>query len=287
LRLVTDASTPAGSDRRARGAYGLRLGGLVADGPHLGDADPGWPAFALANRVEVVDRDEDVLAEGFAKLRLRTGGEILIDRAAGTAEYVTPRTLSVAELVHPFLAPVAAVAAWWFDRQSFHGGAFVARGGAYGVLADRERGKSSTLALLAARGVTVLADDLVVVDDGACLAGPRAIDLRDDAAKRLGVGEYVGVLGARERWRVPLAAAPGAAPLRGWVFLDWGGELALRRLTSGETTAQLLANVGLRVSPRRPEAVLDLALLPAWRLERPRAWASADAAVDALLDAVG
>ena len=69
--------------------------------------------------------------------------------------------------VHPFLSTAATFFAHWDGREPFHGGAYALEFAAIAVLADREAGKSTTLAALARAGVPVMADDLVVVDDGA------------------------------------------------------------------------------------------------------------------------
>jgi hypothetical protein len=141
------------------------------------------------------------------------------------------------ELVHPHLAPGAAVLARWLGRETLHAGAVLAGGGAWAMLGDRESGKSSTLDWLAAHGHPVLADDLLVLDGSDVLAGPRCIDLRADAAQRLGAGEPLGVVGTRERWRLRLGPLASSAPLRGWGILDWGDDVAVEpvRAPSGSS----------------------------------------------------
>ena len=108
--------------------------------------------------------------------------------------------------MHPYLAPVALVMARWLGREGFHGGGIVAGGGVWGVLGDKTAGKSTTLAWLAREGVGVVSDDVLVIDGGTALAGPRSVDLREEAAERLGVGEPMGRVGQRERWRFSAAA---------------------------------------------------------------------------------
>lgn len=253
------------------GAYGLALDGVDAAAAFLVDAHPDWPQFELTNTIGLADGSGDRLDDRRAQLRLRSGGEILVDRA-GRVEFVTPEPLSAAELVHPYLAPVAAVAARWFARESFHGGAFVLGEDVWAVLADREGGKSTTLAWLAACGLPIVCDDMLVLEDGKPFAGPRVLDLRADAAERLGVGEYLGVVGARERWRLRLDDVPRGSRLRGWVFLEWGREIAVERVGGSARLPRLLAHLGLRVPPLGPDRVLELAGLPAWELRRPNGW---------------
>jgi hypothetical protein len=55
----------------------------------------------------------------------------------------------------------------------------------------------------------------------------------------------------------------------------------------GAAVDRLDASRGLRVPPRRPDTLLDLAGLPAVVLARPRAWRELPRALDALLAALG
>ncbi len=198
--------------------------------------------------------------------------------------YRVPHPVRPDELVHPYLAPAAAVIARWMGRESMHAGAFAAGGQALGVVGTREAGKSSTLAWLAQAGVDVLCDDMLIVDGDAPVAGPRSIDLRADAAERLGAGEPIGMTGARERWRLRLGPTGGRTILRGWVFLAWGDRVAVRSLPAVERLPRLAAERGLRLPPARPDALLELTSLPAWELSRPRDWASLPEAADRLLE---
>ncbi len=266
------------------GAYGIRLSGLDGAAELLVDVDAGAPAYAVASEVGTAAPAEERVDDEGARLRLRSGGEILIDRAGGTILYRVPHPVRVDELVHPYLAPAAAVIARWLGRESMHAGAFTAGGSALGVVGTREAGKSSTLAWLAQSGVDVLCDDMLIVDGARPLAGPRSIDLRADAAERLGVGEAIGMTGARERWRLRLAPTTGDAVLKGWVFLAWGDRVEARRLPGPERLGRLAAERGLRLPPARPEALLELTSLPAWELSRPRGWESLPQAADLLLE---
>ena len=103
---------------------------------------------------------------------------------------------------------MAALAARWLRRESFHAGAVVVEGGAWAILGDKEAGKSSTLAHLALNGYTVLSDDVLVLERGSVFAGPRCIDLRAEPARRLGAREPLAVVGMRERFRIELGPAP-------------------------------------------------------------------------------
>jgi hypothetical protein len=279
--------TPARPEHTSVGAYGLRLTGIAQARRFLVPAKPGWPALRLQRRRRLApDRSHDTVSETRADLRLQTGGEITIDRARAIAVFTTPKPLHSAALVHPFLAPVAAVMAHWLGRESFHAGAFVHADGAWAVIGEREAGKSTLLARLALGGIPILSDDMLVLENSIPLAGPRAIDLRPSAAKELGVGDPMGIVGARERWRLRLGPVPEAA-LRGWIFLTWGQRLQLREVGPRARIERLSAQRGLPVPARNPAALLDLAALPSWELTRPRSWRALARSVDILLERLG
>jgi hypothetical protein len=269
------------------GAYGLRLEGLDAGRPLLVPADPHWPTFRIRSQLGRPPwRELDVVTDSNAEIRLQTGGEILIEREDGLVVFTTERPVGERELIHPYLAPVAAVAGYWFDRESFHAGAFVEDGAAWGLLGEREAGKSTLLASLALREIAVLSDDMLILDGVVPFAGPRSIDLRATAAEHLGVGEPLGLVGARERWRLQLPPTTGSAALRGWIFPAWGDRVEVSELAPHERIARLGAQRGLRLPARDPGRLIDFAALPAWELRRPRDWDALDAATQLLLDLV-
>jgi hypothetical protein len=226
------------------------------------------------------------VSETRARLLLRNGGEIAIDRAQGEILFTVPEPVSDQALVHPYLAPAAAVIARWLGRESFHAGAFALDGGAWGVIGEREAGKSSLLAWLALQGRRVLSDDMLIVAGETAFAGPRSVDLRREAALHLGAGEELGVVGARERWRVGLPPIDPEAPLAGWIFLEWGARVSVRPVDPGERLARLLHHRGVRLPPASHEELLVLASLPAWELRRPPSWGSLADAGECLLDAL-
>jgi len=259
------------------GAYGLRLGGVSA-ADLLVPAPPDWPLLQLDVTVANRPLGTESITEERAQLRLRTGGRLEVDRARGRATFVVPRQLSDDEMVHPFLAPAAAVMAHWLKRPCFHAGAFMANDRVWGLLGDRELGKSTTLAWLALNGHSVIADDIVVLNErGDVYAGPRSIDLREDSAVQLGVGNSLGTVGARERWRLKLATSAAVAPFGGWFFLAWGRRLEGTRLSGSECLMRLMRQRTLRIRPTDPAHLLELAALPAWEIHRPRGWGSLEA----------
>jgi hypothetical protein len=276
---VSETGQPARS-----GAYGLRLRGLEDALDLLVPLPQDAPCYTVAAELGRAASLDERVDDDRAELRLRSGGQIVIDRRRGHALFRVPYAVRADELVHPYLAPAAAVIARWHGHESMHAGAIAVDGRALGIVGTREAGKSSTLAWLARAGVDVLCDDMLIVDGGAALAGPRSIDLRADAADRLGAGEAIGMTGARERWRLRLGPVAGRPRLAGWVFLAWGDRLELRALPGSERLARLAEQRGVRLPPTRPDALLDLTSLPAWELSRPRGWASLPDAAERLLE---
>ncbi len=264
------------------GAYGLRLSGLDGAERVLQAAPPSWPELAIERRPGRATQELDTVSDDEALFVLRNGGEVAVERSPLRATFTMPVEVSDVELVHPYLAPVAAVAGRWRGRESLHAGSYATAAGAWGLLGGRESGKSSTLAALALAGNAVVCDDLIVLDGPRVLAGPRSVDLRADAARRLGVGEELGLVGARERWRLALDPVEPASRLLGWIFLGWGERLELEPVPAGDRLRRIAAARSLRVPPRDPGELLRLAALPGWELRRPRGWEHVAPAIELL-----
>ena len=271
---------------RPLGAYGLALEGVDTAASLFVTAPAEWPRFRITAAVGDAGPGREYATDDHARLVLRTGGQIEIDRAAAEVRFTLPFELGPHALVHPYLAPAAALIARWLGRESFHGGAFVAGGGVWGVLGERELGKSSLLAWLALHGQSVVTDDMLIVSDGRAFAGPRSVDLRRETAEELGAGEPLGVVGQRERWRVTLPPVEPELPFRGWVFLAWGDAVEVEPVEPSERLARLLRHRGVRLPPADHDKLLALAALPALELARPRRWESVTDAGERLLDAV-
>lgn len=278
---------PTSQERPTRGAYGFRLGGVARAQNLLVEAPPHWPLLDL--RVRITSREpppREYVDEAIAVLRPRSGGWIEIDRRAGRATFSLPEHPSDPALVHPHLASVAVVSAHWLGRESFHAGGFLVDGRVWGVLGDRDAGKSSFLALLALAGIPVLCDDVLILEQDTALAGPRSIDLRASAARHLGVGEALGVVGTRERWRLSLAPVSAEVPLAGWVSLRWDEQAEVRRPRGSDRLRMLGAHRGSSLYPSNPASLIDLSGLPFLELCRPQRWDVAHEATHCLLDAL-
>lgn len=207
-------------------------------------------------------------------------------RDARTATLLTAEAEDDGRLVHPFLTTIAVVFGWWDGRDTFHGGSFVdSSGRAWGLLGERTAGKSSTLAHLSLAGLVVLSDDLLVVEGGKALLGPRCVDLRHDAARALGVASRAVSVRAGERLRLALHEAPPAVELHGWVFLTWGDSADVRRLGPGEWLARVTAHSSTPTGSA--PSLLELAGTEAWEITRTRGWDSFEPAVQRLLDIIG
>ena len=249
-------------------------------------APPDWPEWQIGVRRGGDPPAAERMDESGASLALDHGGRLDVDRASRSAVFTLPEPPSGPGIVHPYLAPVAAIAAHWAGRTSFHAGAFVAGGRAWVAIGDRGAGKSSLMAALAALGTIVLVDDLLVVDGGRALAGPRCVDLRDDAAAALEQGVTIGTIGGRERWRVELGDAAPTVPLGGFVELGWGDVTEVAAVPVAARLPLLLRSFALRAGPPDPDRILDLAALPMLRFARPRRWDALEPSARALARAV-
>lgn len=272
------------------GAYGFRIYGVDATASQLVQAPAHWPPIEL--RVHVTgsvpaEPEPDYVDPNRARLRVRSGGSVVMDRAAGHATFNLAARPTATALVHPHLAAVAAVWSHWYGRDGFHAGAFVAAGGVWGLLGEKGSGKSSTLAGLARLGVPIVCDDVLALERGTAYAGPRALDLRADAARAFGTGEPLGMIGDRERWRVALEPIAPELPFHGWVALRWSDRTAVGPLRGADRLRELLEHRALLIPPASPTTLMDLSSLPFVELSRPRVWGSLDSALGLLLETLG
>ena len=288
-----NSAAPERDGAAAGGVYGLRLdvADHYVDRTLLVDAPASWPQWSIdweplhptesptGPVIESWSPDHSVMAA-------QPSGFISVDRAAAHTTLHLTDAPSPATLLHPYLASTAVVAGHWLGRAPFHAGAFALDGRVWGVLGDREMGKSSLLMSLHRSGVDILADDVLVIEGTTGFAGPRCLDLRRSAAERFDGGTYLGVVGTRERWRVTLPPVPSHLPLGGWVQLDWTDDLEVARPDAASRLRALLTNCGLTAPGVPTPGLLDLVTYPMVRLSRPRRWDRADEALDRLLETV-
>lgn len=265
----------------ASGAYGFAVTGL-GDPPELIAAPPSWRPVAVSQDVRKRPASTGDALDGARATVTITGSMVAeLDRDARSALLVTDARWPAGALVHPFLAAPGMIFAWWDGREAFHGGAFVADNGrAWALLGEKGDGKSTTLAHLASTGTLVVADDLVVVDGAAILAGPRCVDLRPDAAAALGLGDLPTDARA-SRARLALCRVAAATPFAGFVHLAWGDRVALEKVPARERLPRLTRHRSVNWV-RAPEELLPLLARPVYELRRPRDLASLAAAADLL-----
>lgn len=267
--------------RMSAGAYGFELAGAADVDSHLLVAAPDWPALELVRRTGVVPLERNVVGRERAEIALVAGDHLAVNRNPLRATFTTSRPLSDDALVHPYLAPAAAIAGYWLGREAFHAGALLLDGGVWAIGGDKGAGKSTLGAGLSRRGHRIFTDDALLVDGEIAFAGPRSLDLREE-----GFGsESIGVVGDRERWRLRLADVPATSRLRGWVFLSWGATVDVTPISAGELLQRLLAGRMIKgLPPPDPKLLLDLSALPAFELSRPRGLAQLETAVSRLVD---
>lgn len=265
-------------------SYGLRFEGLPAGGL-LPAGELTWPLIEV-RQADTARVGATWFGEEDGLVALRDGTRrVYFERSARRATFCGGR-VDPEDLVHPYLAPVGIAFARWSRREAFHAGAFVAGDGAWAVLGDCEAGKSTLLAALTVRGIPVLSDDLVVTDGTLAFAGPRSLDLRtrsDDAC--LGGALTVSPARRRTRWRARLGAVAPVVPLRGWFYLSWSDRLELRRLSGAENLRRLALSRALPDKASNSSDLLELAVLPAWDVRRPRSWAALPETIERLLSA--
>lgn len=271
------------SSPAALGAYGLQVSGLRSRPELLNAGVPShWPTVQLLFE-QRTGSAEISIDDTHAAFPCSADGSIVADRAAGTVTVIAPQPVGDDEMAHPLLAWVGSAFARWLGREAFHAGGLVIGDSVWGVTGDRGAGKSTLLAAAARAGIGVIADDLLVMSGTTTYAGPRCVDLRDEAAGYLGIGHAVATQG-RERHRVPLGPVAAEAPLRGWIMLAWADAPALVPLRPAEALVRLGAQRMMQLGATRPERLLDHAAMPVVELRRQRRLGDLDSTLQMLLE---
>lgn len=275
----------------ATGAYGLRLPDVTESSLLVEDVPDHWANWRISRKVDpgqlpVAEADRyDEIGPDRARFPVLPAGTLEVDRRAAASTYRTPHPLSDAALCHPHLAATAVVTARWLGWHALHAGAFTGRR-TWGLLGDKGMGKSSTLTALALAGLPVLSDDVLVLRGRTLASGPRCLDLREAAAHHFGVGEPLGNIGGRERWRLALEApVPAESTVDGWLVLAWGERVQVDPVRPADRLRALTDNLALRLPPPDPAGLLELAGLPMLRVQRPQRLDALDEVV-ALLSAL-
>lgn len=264
------------------GLFGIALRGVHLPAHRLTSPPSGTPTWALI-------RESTAASQRPARPSITdTVGTFLhpqnvwtvIDRSAHTITAHTPRRVTDDAILHPFGMAAFSTAARWRGASVFHAGAVILGGRAWGLLGGKGAGKSTTSLALSGLGHPVLSDDVLIVEDGQVLAGPRFTDLRHDAPG----AEDLGVVGLRRRWRLPLPAAPWSAPLGGWFVLDWGAEFSSASVPAPQRFSALLDAYSFSDEPIEPRALLELSGRTMLRVTRPRDVAQLEAFGDYLAE---
>lgn len=274
---------------RPFGAYGFRLTCPQAGDPlpNLIAVDPASPRVEVSWRHASTVRDVEEVEADRVAYGFRGATTYYVERDPPAIRFDIPYVPSPAALVHPLLTIGVSVLARWRGDVTLHAGAFETAAGGWGVMGAREAGKSSILASIGERGLPVVADDLLTVQDGSLWSGPSCVDLRPDIVGRFASAVSMGIIGGRLRFRLATPAGGMRVPLRGFFVLEWGDDPVIRvePLPPQERLEWLYRQEYIRlVGFPDPAKLLPLIALPAWRLTRPRDWEATDEAVERLLE---
>ena len=271
-------------------AYGVRVEGLGRPADLALRGAEAWPVIHF--RTELTDDPLALVSkvgENDATI-VNPAATLLVDRGRAEVRIRSATPVPEADLVHPCLWPVAAVFARWRGAETLHAGAFVPDGGAgaWAVMSDSGGGKTSFLAMLAQTGVEVLADDLLVIEGGDCVAGPRSLDLRPEVAEQLRLSARITTpVRSTSRRRLSLAPCEARWPVAGFIELGWGDRVAVERLEPVAALAALARHRRVRGLGTGFAQLLDLVDRPVLRLTRPRGWAYADDVAQRLMEILG
>jgi hypothetical protein len=275
----------SGDERPDRFVYGLRVGGLddVTELSDPIDNPAGGIAVQVAQSTGPAPAPHQLDAQRNTRV-LATGHVLDLDRQRGRATFFGP-PISPDQLAHPYLGPVAVTVNRWAGREVFHAAAFVNGGRAWVLIGPRTAGKSTLVAALAASGVTILADDIVVTDGSTVFAGPRCIDLRQPIPEFLPTASYPPSQPARlgTRTRIALPRTASNWPLGGWFFLRWSDTPGIKEVSIVSLLQRLTMSRCAPALPSDPSRSLSLAGHPGWELHRRKAWSQLLPTVDTLL----
>lgn len=274
----------------AGAAYGLSFVGeglrpAVDQGLLLPSVE-GWLPVEFEFDAEPAGGVERRIGGDSAEVPLTTGGRLAVTRDPARVCYGSAAPVDAHTLVHPGMAWPAAVFAYWERRLCLHGGAVAGAEGAWAVVGSKGAGKSTLLAHLAADGVPVLSDDLVVLRNGSVCAGPRGIDLRGDAMIGWDGPPLVPVRTEVDggRWRLMLGAVAPEVPLRGILCMWFGedGRVDTQPAAGRQRLDRIARNLSLFDPPPDPAALLDAASVPVFDVVRPQDWQALPATIDTI-----
>jgi hypothetical protein len=257
------------------------MGGAAAG---MQAVDPDCPALSLEVTTGFGDREPapaPVLTQTEADLPLVGGGRLRMLKDSGTAHFDLFSQPPDEELLHPYLAPAAALHWQWAGHEALHAGVIGLGDRAILLLGDKESGKSTTLGYLAMLGGTsILADDLAIIDGREVLAGPRSLDLRPGSELP---GQHVHSVRG-DRLRMDLGPAPARATVAGVAVLEWGATIDITKIGFSERMHMLARQRTFPSLAADPVSLLDLASTPVVRATRPRDLGGLEKFAQGLLD---
>jgi hypothetical protein len=272
-----------------RGAYGLVLGGALADHEAFRVVRAPHGALELADFGARGEPLADLVRPGHVVVSLADGSQL---EAFSDGDMRYRATLkggparSFDDLVHPYLAPVAALIHRWRGAPAIHGAAVSNGNGAVALIGSRGYGKTTTAAALVhERGLMLLSDDLVVVAGVNVLPGPLSLDMRPDGSKLLGLDGETVRNGERRRRLAPQldAAAEQEIPLRLCVHLEFGDRTRVRPVSAANRLTALAAQLYWPGVGAPAMDLLSLIALPQIVLERPVGRRGLEEGMDAIL----
>lgn len=276
--MARDHTASVDADTTSLGAYGLRVDGLPGARQWMQRLAGTAPHVRLCVEVGTATESPSTYDRDAADLRLLSGGRLVARRGSEDVHLIVPSIPPDPDLLHPYLAPAAALRWRWAGREALHAGVFEGSDGAVLLLGGKEAGKSTTLAWLAGEGVTVLADDLAILEGNRVMSGPRSIDLRSTGPVSVRCGQ---------RQRLTLPAAPASLPLAGVAVLEWGDRVEVSPLALTQLWEALMPQRMFPALGADPASLLDLVASPAYRFIRPRTRASVAETGRALMSTFG
>jgi hypothetical protein len=270
--------------------YGVRVTGLD-ECSCLEPVPDSWPEWTVTTEVIAGQGEQCIEIAEHTRGRLcfsdGSAAETTRTASGGAIHVRLSRDVDRCLIAHPYLATIGMFDALWRNRLPIHAGTVGIDGRAWLILGTKGGGKSTTLLLLEQAGYPVLSDDLSIIDpDLNVHRGPAFIDLRQETAHAMGIGEELGVLGARERWRHPIENRPLTLPLGGIVLAEWGNA-DVTPLKGGAKIQAVAGNLSLSVPGPWNDLFMEIVTtIPALTWTRPKNLAEAESGIAMLLSEI-
>ena len=236
---------------RPAGCYGFRLLGLEGADALLVDVTPTWPSLELRHGNPATTCAGARRGRPGRRAAHAAAGWVDVDRRAGGVTFPLEDRPPDRDLVHPYLAPAAAVAARWMGRDSFHAGAVVVGGGAWGDPRRRRERQEHDAGVARARpAFRRLLRRRARYGGGGRVRRPalRSTCARSPRATARGRRADGPSSATRDRWRFALGPRSGRAPAPG-LGSRWTGAIAISLVEPA--AGRLSAWLALIPAPRR------------------------------------